>query len=241
MKNEKLNLPDCVTQELKMKNQNSQIINLKSKICLLLFAMLLVSSAFGQRLITVDSAGYALQKFYLSQHVDSLWRSGQHVNWETGQAEISTSTKDKGAHCSAFVASVCKQKNIYILRPPKHETELLANAQYTWLHSAEAAAQGWTPLKQNPMERAQQLADSGVMVVVCYKNPNPKWSGHIAFVMPSDISTDSIAASGPRLIQAGKTNSNNMSLKAAFGRHIKDWTQVTGGVAFFYVDKRIKN
>ena len=224
-----------------MKNQNSQISNLKSKILLLLIAMLLVSSAFGQRLITIDSAGYALQKFYLSQHVDSLWRSGQHVNWETGQPEMSSSTKDKGAHCSAFVASVCKQKNIYILRPPAHETELLANAQYTWLHSAEAAAQGWTPLKQNPLERAQQLADSGVMVVACYKNPNPRWSGHIAFVMPSEITTDSIAASGPRMIQAGKTNSNNMSLKAAFSRHIKDWTQVTKVVSFFYVDIGIKN
>ncbi len=224
-----------------MKNQNSKISNLKSKILLLLIALLLVSSTFGQRLITIDSAGYALQKFYLSQHVDSLWRSGQHVNWETGQRDNSTATIDKGAHCSAFVASVCKKKNIYILRPPAHETELLANAQYTWLHSAEAAAQGWTPLKQNPLERAQQLADSGVMVVVCYKNPNPRWSGHIAFVMPSDISTDSIAASGPRLIQAGKTNSNNMSLKEAFDRHIKDWTQVTKVLAFFYVDIRIKN
>ncbi|MEI6853082.1 MAG: hypothetical protein WCL06_09575 [Bacteroidota bacterium] len=208
------------------------------KISLALFCSLFFSVSFSQRFITIDSAGLELRKFYLSQHVDSLWITGHNVNWETGKPDDSSGKIDLGSHCSAFVAGVCKKKNIYILRPPAHDTELLANAQFTWLHSLEAADLGWHEINANCMETAQRLADSGLIVVAVYKNPNPKWSGHIAFVMPTEITTDSIKAIGPRMIQAGKTNSENISLRRGFGRHLKNWPPSTKDISFFFYDIR---
>ena len=210
------------------------------KLILTLITTLIFSFSFGQKLIKIDSAGYQLQKFYLSLHVDSLWITGHHVNWETGVPDDPNAKKDIGSHCSAFVAAVCKQKGIYILRPPQHDTELLANAQYLWLHSADATLKGWKQIKLNAMERAQQLADSGVMVVASYKNSNPNWSGHIALVMPTEIISDSIAASGPVVIQAGRINANSISLKRAFGHHIKNWSPTTKDISFYYYDARKK-
>jgi hypothetical protein len=202
--------------------------------------MFIFSTSFAQRLITIDSAGYALQKFYMSQHVDSLWITGHTVDWETGAPDESNAKIDLGSHCSAFVASVCKQKGLYILRPPAHDTELLANAQYTWLHSADAKNKGWKEIKQDRMIMAQQLADSGVMVVASYKNPNPNWSGHIALVMPTEISADSVNANGPMTIQAGKTNSNCIPLRQGFGHHLKNWPPLLKDISFFYNDTRKK-
>jgi hypothetical protein len=210
------------------------------KIIPALLASLFFSFTFGQKLITLDSAGYKLRKFYLDQHVDSLWITGHHVNWETGVPDNPNATIDIGSHCSAFVASVCKQKGIYILRPPAHDTELLANAQYNWLHSADAIKKGWKQISQNRMETAQRLADSGVIVVATFKNQNPKWSGHIAFVIPAEITTDSIAASGPMMIQAGRINSNSIPLKKGFGRHLKNWPPLAKEIYFFYNDIRRK-
>jgi hypothetical protein len=210
------------------------------KLILTILFLFFLSNSFAQRLITIDSAGQQLKRFYLDQHVDSLWITGHHVNWETGLPDEPNAKIDIGSHCSAFVASVCKQNGVYILRPPAHDTELLANAQYIWLHSADALALGWKQITQNSLETAQRLADSGIMVVAVYKNPNPNWSGHIAFVIPAEIITDSIAASGPILIQAGRTNSNYITFKQVFGRQIKKWPPTSREIAFFYYDIRKK-
>jgi hypothetical protein len=204
------------------------------------FIIAFVSIASAQQMIKIDSAGNELKKFYLSQHVDSLWIRGHHVNWETGEPDQPDATIDIGSHCSAFVASVCNQKGIYILRPPAHETELLANAQYKWLHSADAKSKGWIEITLNRMVRAQQLADSGVMVVAVYKNANPKWSGHIALIMPAEISVDSLKVSGPITIQAGKFNSNYITLKKGFGQHLKNWPPLDKDISFFFNDNRTK-
>jgi hypothetical protein len=210
------------------------------KIFLTLFTLLFAIYSFSQQLITPDSTGRELQKFYLSQHVDSLWITGHHVDWETGKPDNPNAKIDIGSHCSAFVASVCKQKNIFILRPPAHDTELLANAQYNWLHSADAAKKGWKIITQNRMETAQRLADSGVVVVAVFKNSNPNWSGHISLIMPTEITTDSIAASGPIMIQAGRTNSNYITFKQVFGHLIKKWPPTAKDISFFYYDIRKK-
>lgn len=203
-------------------------------------AAFFLTFAFGQNVISIDSAGNQLKQFYLSQHVDSLWTAGHHVNWETGEADDPNATVDIASHCSAFVASVCKQLNIYILRPPAHETELLANAQFDWLFSDDASDKGWKQIKINVFETAQRLADSGVVVVAVCKNPNPKRSGHIALVIPDKKTINDLNNDGPTLIQAGNTNNNNISTKKGFGHHLKYWPPASQEVVFFYNDNRKK-
>ena len=204
------------------------------KLLLTLFTISFFTTAFAQQIITIDSAGVKLKQFYLKQHVDSLWTAGHHVNWQTGAADQPNATKDIASHCSAFVASVCWQMGIYILRPPEHDTELLANAQFDWLHTTDAKTKGWKQIKLNVLENAQRYADSGLVVVAVCKNPRPTHSGHIALVMPTEKSTDIIKAEGPTVMQAGNTNSDNISLKRGFGKHFQSWPPTVYEVSFFY-------
>ena len=189
---------------------------------------------YAQKNIPLDSAGKQLQGFYLAENVENLWLAGQHVNWETGVPDKPFATKSIKTHCSSFVASVCKQKGIYILRPPAHKTELLASAQYNWLFSTDAYQQGWRQIKYSIYKKAQELANRGYIVTAVYGNPNPKRPGHIAFIMPYEKEIDSLDEEGPTLIQAGATNKNFVSLKNGFKHHISDWNSATQDIAFFY-------
>jgi len=195
--------------------------------------LILLTSAFCQS-INVDSVGMALRQFYLNENVENLWIAGQHINWATGKADNPNATKGIKTHCSAFVASVCKQKNIYILRPPEHKTGLLANAQFDWLFSEDAYKKGWRQLKDSIYKQAQELANKGFIVTAVYKNPNPKKHGHIALVMPIEKSIDDLYKEGPTLIQAGRINSNYISLKDGFKNHISSWAIATNEIMFFY-------
>ena len=118
------------------------------KIKITFLFLILLTSSFCQS-IKVDSFGLKLRQFYLNENVENRWLAGQHINWETGEPDNPNATKGIKTHCSAFVASVCKQLNIYILRPPEHKTELLANAQFDWLFSEEAYKIGWRQLKDS--------------------------------------------------------------------------------------------
>lgn len=93
----------------------------------LLFSLTL-NIAAGQEKLTIDRAGQQLRQFYLQQNVENLWLPGHHINWETGIPDDPNAHSGIKTHCSAFVASVCGQKDIYILRPPAHNTGLLASA-----------------------------------------------------------------------------------------------------------------
>jgi hypothetical protein len=79
-------------------------------------------------LLSIDKKGHALKEFYLACGLRSYgyrtaYKLGDGV---TGQPEY---RPDIRAHCSAFRAAACKrQPNIYILRPPDHLMQLLANA-----------------------------------------------------------------------------------------------------------------
>ena len=210
------------------------------KILFIFLSTVVFKFSYGQKLITTDSAGNQLKQFYINQRVDSLWIAGHHVNWETGAPDEPNATTDTTTHCSAFVASVCHQLGIYILRPPAHETELLANAQYKWLFSKEAADSNWKQIKLNVLETAQRYADSGIVVVAVYKNPNPKWSGHIALVMPAEKTIDDVHNEGPVLIQAGRTNTNNITFRQAFRYHLTSWPPNSKKIVFFYNDNNKK-
>ena len=113
---------------------------------LALFFLLCAAQSFAQQLTVPDVHGEKLRQFYLSMDVEHLWIAGQHINWETGVADNPDATHNVKTHCSSFVAAACKRLNIYILRPPEHAQGLLANAQFDWLKTPEAAGKGWKPI-----------------------------------------------------------------------------------------------
>jgi len=206
---------------------------MKQTIFALLFSITL-NFAAGQEKLTIDRAGLHLRQFYLRQNVENLWLPGHHINWETGIPDDPNAHSGIKTHCSAFVASVCEQKDIYILRPPAHKTVLLASAQYNWLFTDEGESSGWRQITDSVYEKAQRLANKGYIVVAVYRNNDPKKPGHIAFVMPFEKQTDSLAIEGPTLIQAGQVNKNFISLKEGFKHHITDCATATQVIAFFY-------
>jgi len=174
--------------------------------------------------LSMNEKGHALKKFYLDLHVEDLWISGHHINWETGEPDNSSSDQDIHTHCSAFVAAACKRLNIYLLRPPDHNMQLLANAQYDWLSSPDAGKKGWKAIiAGNIYEEAQQYANNGYVVIAVIKNKNLRLPGHIALVRPAEISKEKLAESGPMLIMAGTHNFNYISLKSGFKSHISEW------------------
>ena len=113
------------------------------KILILVVSILSSFTCFGQQSIPVNIEGKCLRDFYIKENVAEKWLAGHRINWETGEPDNPNATKEIKTHCSAFVAAACKQLNIYILRPPQHAQELLANAQFDWLNTEEGIKQGW--------------------------------------------------------------------------------------------------
>jgi hypothetical protein len=176
--------------------------------------------------LLINEKGHALKKFYLDLRVEELWISGHHINWETGEPDSSSSDQDIHTHCSAFVAAACKRLNIYLLRPPDHKMQLLANAQYDWLSSPDAGKKGWKAIAAgNNYEEVQQYANNGYVVIAVIKSKDVRSPGHIALVRPAEISKEKLAASGPMLIMAGTHNFNYISLKSGFKSHISEWPE----------------
>jgi len=211
-------------------------------IFILLFSSLLWkgvgSEAFAQSTTQITNEGNTLKQFYLNEHLESLWLAGQHVNWETGESDNPNATKGNKTHCSAFAASVCKQKGVYIIHPPSKTS--LANALYDWLSSSEAYNKGWKQIITNVFETAQQYANAGKIVVAVYKNPDASKPGHIALIMPAEKTTDDLNKEGPAIIQAGRINSSSISLKQGFERHLKSWPPPSTEIIFFYNESEKK-
>ena len=200
-----------------------------------IFAILLLSclSAQAQRVLQVDQKGNNLKTFYLSLKVESLWLAGSHIDWQTGLPNKPDATTNKHTHCSAFVAATCKKVNMYILRPPDHGQQLLANAQFNWLSTSEAADAGWRLITRgNFYDSAQSMANRGMVVIAICKNPDEKKPGHAALVMPMEISSDELDQQGPEVIMAGTHNYNAVSLKVGFRSHLKEWPEHE--VLFYY-------
>ena len=193
---------------------------------LLLF---LGSTLFAQDTLRLSQDGIELREYYLGLHVEDLWQAGHHIDWLTGIPNDPFAKHGVSTHCSAFAAAACYGLHLYILRPPDHGQELLANAQFEWLASADGNKAGWVRISaDDPRDvwmTAQRKANEGIPVVASVENPDPHSPGHIAMVMPSEISTDSITALGPRVIQAGGENHNEVSLKQGFKKHITEWPE----------------
>lgn len=174
----------------------------------------------------VAPAGEALARLLDGMDVERHWLAGRTIHWRTG-----TTNPDghQGAtHCSAFVAAACDRMGVYILRPPDHSQTLLANAQNAWLKHAGAQF-GWRRVS-SPVE-AQRLANLGTIVVASLANPDRHRPGHIALVRPSTKGDAEIAAEGPQVIQAGRTNYNSASLAQGFVHHRDAWKN--GEIDFF--------
>jgi hypothetical protein len=171
----------------------------------------------------VSANGKKLAAFYDGLNVEKLWLAGQHVHWKTGEPTDKPVTDTKPhTHCSAFAAAACQRKGIYLLRPPEHSSQYLANAQSDWL-AADGQKQGWAPV--TTAWRAQQLANQGQVVVAIFKESDPKRHGHIALVRPSEKSEKLVTKEGPQIIQAGMENYQSTSLKEGFKHHKGAWSQ----------------
>jgi hypothetical protein len=171
----------------------------------------------------LSEAGKKLSQKLDSFEVEKHWPAGQHINWETGDPTgVPETTEGKHTHCSAFVASAAKRLGVYILRPPEHGQQLLANAQSEWLLS-EGPSFGWRHLKTD-ME-AQSAANEGFLVVASYHNHHDDKPGHIAIIRPSSKGSEAIAAEGPDMIQAGEHNYNVVAAKKGFAGHPAAWRE----------------
>jgi hypothetical protein len=165
----------------------------------------------------ITPQGQKLAQVLDSMHVEQLWLPSLSVNWRTGEPDGKIDM-GKGAHthCSAFAAAAAEKLGVYLLHPPEHSADLLANAQQDWLRSGGTNF-GWHVV--NSPQAAQWLANEGQLVVVTCKNSNPDASGHIAIVRPSTKSDAEIQAEGPQIIQAGGHNYTSTNAKLGFKYH----------------------
>ena len=179
----------------------------------------------------VSDAGRRLVAFLDGSGVEHLWLPGFRVNWRTGAA-VSAWSDRSGTHCSAFAASAAMRLGVYVLRPPQHTQNLLANAQMGWLRGADAAAAGWRPLAD--ATEAQMRANAGELVLAAVENPDPRKPGHIAIVRPSDIDAATLREDGPLVTQAGAENALSVPLAEGFSHHPGAWIAGGGGSVRFF-------
>ena len=213
---------------------------MKNILTMLLALCISATNLQAQELITVNPAGNNLLNFYLNMNVENLWIAGHHIDWVTGLPDRPNAEAGIKTHCSAFVAAVCKNKSIYILRPPEHSQILLANAQFQWLTTPAAQSMGWHQIINTSINKtyfaAQQYANNGYVVVAVCQNLNPHKSGHIALIRPTEISTQQLTDEGPTVTMASTKNTNLISLKLGFKSHIKEWPEPA--ILFFYNQSR---
>jgi hypothetical protein len=170
---------------------------------------------------TVTPQAQAVSKVLDAMGVESKWIAGEHVYWESGlPTGVPETSPGKHTHCSAFVAAAAKKLGIYILRPPEHGQQLLANAQNDWL-AEEGSAHGWRKLAD--AREAQAAANRGMLVVASYHNHHDDRPGHIAIIRPGTKTSEQIAAEGPDVTQAGSKNATSISIKAGFAGHPAAW------------------
>jgi hypothetical protein len=171
----------------------------------------------------INAAGQRLAQMLDAMDVESLWIAHQHVNWETGQPDRGGEYEglNKHTHCSAFAAAAAKRLGVYLLRPPEHGQQLLANAQAEWLAGPAARAAEWQEIAG--AKRAQSEANRGNLVLVVFANPDAHEPGHVAVVRPSEKSQIALERNGPQIIQAGTHNHASTTVRIGFSSHSGAW------------------
>jgi hypothetical protein len=180
----------------------------------------------------VTPDGTKLAHFLDASDVMQRWLAGWHVDWRTGQADRpEPGGPEAKTHCSAFVAAMAERVGIYVLRPPEHPQNLLANAQMRWLRD-RGAEQGWRVLAS--YVEAQKSANSGELVLEAYENPNPHKPGHIAIVRPSEMTRAELDRDGPQETQAGERNALSIATAEGFRHHRNAWLPGGDGSIRYY-------
>jgi len=180
----------------------------------------------------INAEGQRLAAFLDATGVDHLWLAGWHVDWQTGAADRSEpGGPEAKTHCSAFVAAVAERLGAYILRPPEHRQNLLANAQMGWL-GRDGARSGWQPVAG--AAAAQQMANAGMLVVAAFQHPDPHRPGHIAVIRPSLKTAAEFAREGPQETQAGATNTLSTTIAFGFRHHRGAWEPDGIGTIGYY-------
>jgi len=167
----------------------------------------------------VTAAGRHLLQVIVDSDVEHLWLYQRHIDWKTGIPDMPEEWhgRDSETHCSAYIAGMSVRLGVYLMRPPRHGLNLLANAQGEWLDSSAGRRAGWHRVES--LEQVQYLANQGWFVVGVYVNPDPKQGGHIVIVRPSDTATvDRLKAHGPQVAEASYHNHINWSAKGSFAR-----------------------
>jgi hypothetical protein len=173
--------------------------------------------------------------------VEQLWLAGSPIDWRSGEAVGPPNPAPGGhTHCSAFAASVADRLGVYLLRPPEHGQQWLANAQEQWLNGIwnergmRARDAGWLRIgalsAPDSSERAIARANDGHLVVAVYFQPPENGrirSGHIAIVRPSEKPPGLVASEGPDVIQAGGRNHRVVALRDGFADHKAGWRNGT--------------
>ncbi len=182
---------------------------------------------------SLTAGGYRLMAFIDGFPIDTQWLTGHRIVWQTGQQNGPDGIGPSDhTHCSAFVAALALDLNIYILRPPNHGQELLADAQMAWLGGGAssgptAAESGWRSLGSasgsGVLAAAVDAANQGKLVFAGYNQPpvgGVQRSGHVVAVRPQ---TTIDAEAGPQVVMAGTNNWRAISMRSAFESHAGAW------------------
>jgi hypothetical protein len=152
--------------------------------------------------------------------IEHHWLPGQRVDWRTGNVIESYGQPSPVSNAGAFVAAVCAQLKVPM--PPPTGDNLLPGSQYDWLIN-DGLKKGWVEI--GALE-AQVLANQGWVVVAAWKDApaagDRNVAGQTAVVRPSRKLAAEIAPNGPRVIEAGVRNHNDISVKDGFPP--KAWT-----------------
>ena len=186
------------------------------------------------------AGGPRLTEFLDGLPVTTRWIHHHHVVWQTGQQNAPEGQGPEAeTHCSAFVAAAALMLDVYILRPPNHSQELLANAQADWLAGEggfagpSAVDSGWIGLgasgDDGALAAAVAAANQGRLVVGVYKAPPVRKSdgrlhqvsGHICIVRPQ--TPGSIGDDGPRVVSVADVNRPDTPMRTAFHAHPAAW------------------
>lgn len=165
-----------------------------------------------------------------ASNIRRLWANGRHIDCNTGMPDrpLAYVGPNKSTHCSCFAAAMAKRLGIYLLRPPEHPQQLLANAQVTWLNGAEARQMGWIRVSRRDV--AQRMANQGAFVMAAVQNANPRRPGHVTIVRPEMLTRAQMAEGGLMLAHSGFQNKLRVNEKTAFVRHPGAWPD---GIRYF--------
>jgi hypothetical protein len=186
------------------------------------------------------AGGPRLTEFLDSLPVTTRWIHNHRVVFQTGQQNAPEGHGPMAeTHCSAFIAAVALMLDIYLLRPPHHSQELLANAQAAWL-AGEATYPGptaadskWIALGSSGdagvLKAAVEAANLGRLVVAVYKAPSVKKSdgklhpvpGHTVIVRPQ--SAADVGDDGPHVMSVADVNRPDTPMRTAFHVHPEAW------------------